>query len=62
MPGMAERFQDSPPGGGKCVRIGDQQGRLVAELLPKYLRHFAQHAPAQFQAAGIPRGAYCLRD
>jgi hypothetical protein len=62
MPDTAERFQDRLAGGGKGVRVGDQQGRFVAELLPKYLRRPAQHTLAQFQAAGVRRRAYCLRD
>ena len=60
MPGAAERFQEGLPGGGKGVRVGDQQGRLVAELLPKYLWRPAQHPLAQFNPTGFLRSAYGL--
>ena len=42
--GMAKRFQDGLPGGSEGVRVGDQYGRLVAELLPEYLWCAAKHA------------------
>ena len=60
MPGAAERFPEGLPSGGKCVRVGDQQGRLVAELLPKYLWRAAQHPLAQFNPTGFLRSAYGL--
>jgi hypothetical protein len=62
VPGVEERRQDRAPGDGESVRVGDQQGRLILELLPEHLQGPAQHAAAQFEAAGVPRRAQGLRN
>jgi hypothetical protein len=54
---MVESLLDRLPGGGEGISVGDQQGRFAAKLLPEHLGGPAQHAIAQFEAAGFAGSA-----